>query len=305
MRSTLFAATRARSARRAASARQNCSRACIMRTKRPNRSIFSPRAAQKSRKRFINSSVACPSQSTFSWISSRSASSSASISKSELDAAIESISGLHAGLGSECSSAVGSRHEGKGCCYAARRCSSHMVLAARYASASARDWIGCPLCPLIHFHWILSAVSSRISSVHISRCRSSAPLRFRHPWLCQRKTNVRIPHIRYSESDRSSTTDRADTDRKAWIAARSSISSMVVQAVPPDISHRLFPWIRTAPHPPGPGFPIAEPSVNTWIVLSIASLQAAALITHSVSAAVARVPLPLRDGVPVASEMLS
>jgi hypothetical protein len=38
---------------------------------------------------------------------------------------------------------------------------------------------------------------------------------------------------------------------------------MVVDAIAPEISHLLSPLINTAAHPPGPGFPITEPSVKT------------------------------------------
>jgi hypothetical protein len=78
-------------------------------------------------------------------------------------------------------------------CYAAIRCVSQRVLAARYARASARLWTGCPLWPLTHFHRICSRAFSSTSSIHSSRCWSSVPLRFLHPWRCHRETNVRIP----------------------------------------------------------------------------------------------------------------
>jgi hypothetical protein len=147
-------------------------------------------------------------------------------------------------------------------CYAAIRCVSQRVLAARYARASARLWTGCPLWPLTHLHRMRSRAFSSTSSVHSSRCCNSAPLRFRHPWRCHRKTNVHIPLIRYSESDRSSTSDPADSDRSASTAVSNSISSMVVQGFAPDISHCFLPWISTAPHPQVPGLPMAEPSVK-------------------------------------------
>jgi hypothetical protein len=53
------------------------------------------------------------------------------------------------------------------------------------------------------------------------------------------------------------------SERRASIAATSSISETVVRSYPPDISRRLVPFITTTPQPPGPGFPIAEPSVKT------------------------------------------
>src|SRR5580698_8963499 len=68
--------------------------------------------------------------------------------------------------------------------------------------------------------------------------------------------------MRYSESECSSTRARSGSGRSACTAATNSISEMVVQGKAPDISQRPFPCINTAPHPPGPGLPIAEPSVK-------------------------------------------
>jgi hypothetical protein len=69
--------------------------------------------------------------------------------------------------------------------------------------------------------------------------------------------------INNSESEQSWTEDPAGIERNASTAARSSISEIVVHGLDPDISRLLSPLINTAAHPPGPGFPITEPSVKT------------------------------------------
>jgi hypothetical protein len=49
----------------------------------------------------------------------------------------------------------------------------------------------------------------------------------------------------------------------ASTAASSSISEIVVHGLDPDISRLPALLINTAAHPPGPGFPITDPSVKT------------------------------------------
>jgi hypothetical protein len=97
------------------------------------------------------------------------------------------------------------------------------------------------------------------------------PRLLRHPWFCQRSTWESIPLISSSESEQSWTEDPAGIKRNASTAAVSSISEIVVHGLDPDISQLLPPLIRTAAHPPDPGFPITEPSVKMRNVLSINS----------------------------------
>jgi hypothetical protein len=72
-----------------------------------------------------------------------------------------------------------------------------------------------------------------------------------------------IPLMSSSESEQSRTSAPAGIVRKASTAARSSISEIVVIGLEPVISQVLSADIKIAAHPPAPGFPITEPSVNT------------------------------------------
>ncbi len=58
-------------------------------------------------------------------------------------------------------------------------------------------------------------------------------------------------------------------DFNASIAAVNSISLAVVLCTAPEMCHRLRPEERIAAQPPGPGFPIAEPSVTIWMCFRI------------------------------------
>jgi hypothetical protein len=69
-----------------------------------------------------------------------------------------------------------------------------------------------------------------------------------------------IPLISSSESEQSWTEDPTGIDRNASTAAVSSISEIVVHGLDPEISQLSSPLIRTAAHPPDPGFPITDPS---------------------------------------------
>ena len=65
----------------------------------------------------------------------------------------------------------------------------------------------------------------------------------------------------YLESDQSSTTQGSFRASRAVMTPVSSMRLLVVWASPPESSFLWAPYIRIAPHPPGPGFPEHAPSV--------------------------------------------
>jgi hypothetical protein len=81
-----------------------------------------------------------------------------------------------------------------------------------------------------------------------------------------------MPMIRSSESEYSSIRDPVGIERRASTAATSSISEISDHGKAPDISRSFFPSMITASQPPGPGLPIAEPSVKIRMILSMLSL---------------------------------
>jgi hypothetical protein len=101
------------------------------------------------------------------------------------------------------------------------------------------------------------------SSLHSSWYCNNVLRLLRQPWLRQRSTWKSITWISNSESEHGWTSDPTGVVRNASTAASSPISEMVVHGLDPDISRLLSPLINTAAHPPGPGFPITEPSVKT------------------------------------------
>jgi hypothetical protein len=72
-----------------------------------------------------------------------------------------------------------------------------------------------------------------------------------------------IPWISNAESEHSWTSDPSGIECNASTAATSSISEIVVHGFDPVISQFPPLLISSAAHPPGPGFPITEPSVKT------------------------------------------
>ena len=69
------------------------------------------------------------------------------------------------------------------------------------------------------------------------------------------------PSMTYLESDHRSTVQGSFKRDRASITAVSSIRLLVVSASPPESSRLWVPYIRMAPHPPGPGLPEQAPSV--------------------------------------------
>ena len=83
-----------------------------------------------------------------------------------------------------------------------------------------------------------------------------------HPLVFHLGSHCMIPFRTYVESVYMSTTDGRVRLSNAAIGAISSIRLFVVTVgSAPYNSRSCDPYLSTAPHPPGPGFPLHAPSV--------------------------------------------
>ena len=132
------------------------------------------------------------------------------------------------------------------------------------ARISARSFPGLPAWPFTQVQVILWILSSASSSNHRSLFLTVFPFQ---PHRCQFCSQPWVKaRIRYWLSECSTTSHGYLRTLSAWIAESISARLLVVDIRGPDTSRRytslsLPTWIRTAPHPPGPGFGKQLPSV--------------------------------------------
>ncbi len=138
-------------------------------------------------------------------------------------------------------------------------------LAYPFAIMSTRSLSATPSCPRTCSHVTVCFRTSARSSCHISLLSTSFFSFVCHPFFSQPKTHFVMPFMTYCESVLSVSVVFGLQLLSAMSDAVISIRLLVVWRALPPPSYTVFPERTTKPHPPGPGFPIALPSVYAVI----------------------------------------